>query len=76
MPVSRESIEVIGGFVVRALLSLIAVIFSCVMLYRDSQNPVYIGLMSTIIGTWFPSNTLSVSDIVNKLRKIPDAPAI
>jgi len=70
MAIDKEGVEALGGFLMRALLSLLAVVFCCIMLYKKSDDPIYIGLLSSIVSLWMPSSTLSISDVVRKVREL------
>lgn len=70
MAINVESVEAVGGFIVRALLSLAAVIFCCIQLTKMPDSPVYIGLLSSIVSLWMPASTISVTDVIKKVREL------
>ena len=75
--VDLNAVEVIGSFIMRAIISLIVVLVSAVMLSRDPSSALWITLISTQAGLWWPTATGGVANAVQALRapvQAADAP--
>jgi len=69
MAIDYNGVEVIGGFIMRAIISLIVVLVSAVMLSKNPDSALWITLISTQAGLWWPTVTGGIGNAVRALRE-------